>query len=914
MSVFTDRNDLPRFAELDAEYEILRELGRGGTAVVYLARERELGRHVAIKVIRAQYVEDPEAAARLVREARTVGGLQHPNIVVLYGTRRLRDGSLALFMQYVPGRTLKAEIATVGPLPYPRVQQILGDIGRALAHAHRHRIVHRDLKPENIYVDDDSGVARLSDFGIARPWDAESGLTLPGTAIGTPAYMSPEQIDGGALDGRSDLYSLGMIGYEMLTGSRPWAGESLFNIIYKQKHEDLPPLRSLRPDIPEPLLRAVEGTVAKSRDDRWADAHQFLAALAGGAPRRANGNGPAAAGAEPAPGRDGAASPPVPAANGSGAAGAPGGTLAAGATAGRLAPDPDPDSVTVQYRRPVEDEESLALQRDPRRRTRRVVLAAVMAIVLVGTAVSAATYPWTRWSDGPVNAPAPEPPAAAVLPSGQDQAPAATQPPALAYAVLGAEQAGVAGDTLAEPLVLRVEDMRGAALAGVAVRFEVLEGTGELVPAEGVTDDSGMLAVQYVPGAAGRHRIQALTAGGRTVSFAVTATAAGATELATLPPAAEDRASTQGTQVAGAAEEPEPDTPPSLPVRSGLVAGGTHTCLLSAAGALSCWGGNDRGQLGDGTTTRRQAAADVAVPEPVSVIATGVSHSCAIGLSGAAWCWGSNATGQLGDGTTASRPGPTRVAGDERFVAIAAGTAHTCALAAGGALFCWGQNTDGQVGDGSTTNRLRPVRVGGNRQFRSVVVGWSHTCAIGADGMTYCWGRNESGQLGDGGTTGRATPAPVAGGNTFTALAAGSGHTCGVHTNGTLMCWGGNDQGQLGIGGAGAASAPVAVRSGEPFTAVAAGGVHTCGLARDGSAFCWGRNSYGQLGDGTTDSRRVPTAVTGGLRFSRIAASGAHSCGSVTGGGWYCWGYNLDGQLGDGTATNRLRPTAVSRR
>ncbi len=275
------RDELPRFTELEAEYEILKELGRGGTAVVYLARDRELGRSVAIKVIRATYIDDEEAAARLAREARTVAGLQHANIVMLYGTRRLRDRSLALIMQYVAGRTLKSEIAARGPLPFEQIDHVLTDLGCALAYAHRNRIVHRDIKPENIYLDDESGVARLSDFGIARSWDTRSNLTLPGTALGTPAYMAPEQIDGGVVDGRSDLYSLGMVGYEMLTGETPWDGESLFGIIYKQKHEELPALAERRRGVPEAMRCAIEGALHKDPERRWADASEFLAALGG---------------------------------------------------------------------------------------------------------------------------------------------------------------------------------------------------------------------------------------------------------------------------------------------------------------------------------------------------------------------------------------------------------------------------------------------------------------------------------------------------------------------------------------------------------------------------------------------------------------------------------------------------------
>jgi alpha-tubulin suppressor-like RCC1 family protein len=1024
VNVFTDSNDLPRFAELDAEYEILRELGRGGTAVVYLAQERELGRQVAIKVIRAQYVEDEEAAARLVREARTVGGLQHPNIVVLYGTRRLRDGSLALFMQYVPGRTLKAEIADIGPLPFERVRQILGDIGRALGYAHRHRIVHRDLKPENIYIDDDSGIARLSDFGIARPWDAESGLTMPGTAIGTPAYMSPEQIEGTPLDGRSDLYSLGIIGFEMLTGKRPWAGENLFNVIYKQKHEPLPRLDTLRPGIPDPLRRAVEGALAKTPDERWADADQFLAVLAG-QDMSAPGTRAAAADVGNVATTDAAAgAQPAGGAAGRRAAGEKKPRPAAARPRRRKAVEPrepDPETVTVQYRRPWSETPPAAAppgaqqtRRSPagaaagsppsaalpttagvtampahatvaptsaeladvRRRTRRRVGAAALAIVFVGTAVSAVLHPWSQRADGAAAAAIGSVPAVEVTPPPEADAPAETGPAALMYAVLGADQQGAVGDTLAEPLMLRVEDAAGAALAGVPVRFTVIEGDGMVVPAEAVTDQSGTASARWAPSSAGRHRVEAALDGGRAVSFTATVVAAGPSRLAALSPTrlptpepavlsvrAEDA---RGNAVAGAAvrfavvsgdgaveqttvltdsagvasttwtpgstgaqrasariEDVARTTvlfnagtagPARLPVRSGVAAGGTHTCALDGEGSLVCWGGNDRGQLGDGTTTRRQAPVRTATPEPFAAVASGVSHSCGLTTAGVAFCWGGNAAGQLGDGTQAGRSRPTRVVSDERFATIAAGTSHTCALNERGALFCWGLNAHGQLGDGTRANRTEPVRVGGSRQFRTIALGWSHTCAIGADGVSYCWGRNSSGQLGDGGTADRATPAPVAGSHRFAALAAGSAHTCGVRADSALLCWGQNDQGQLGNGTADPAPVPAPIRSDEQFSAVAAGAVHSCGLTRDGSAYCWGRNSYGQLGDGTTDGRMEPTRVVGGLRFAALAANGAHTCGSVTGSGWFCWGYNVDGQLGDGTRENQLRPTAAGRR
>src|SRR5688572_6525057 len=154
--------------ELDGDYEILGELGRGGTAIVYRARERELGRDVAIKVVRASHADDEEAVARLAREAKLVASLRHPSIVPLLGIRRLEDG-LALIMQHVPGRTLKAAIREHGQMPVPVVEHVLREIGSALDYAHkRHGIIHRDIKPENIYLDDEINRALLADFGIAR--------------------------------------------------------------------------------------------------------------------------------------------------------------------------------------------------------------------------------------------------------------------------------------------------------------------------------------------------------------------------------------------------------------------------------------------------------------------------------------------------------------------------------------------------------------------------------------------------------------------------------------------------------------------------------------------------------------------------------------------------------------------------
>jgi TonB family protein len=264
---------------LEEEFEFVRELGRGGSSVVYLAVERELEREVAIKTIHPLFASDPDAAARLEREARTLARLEHPNIVTFYGVRRLADGGMAMVMQYVRGERLKDRIRAAGPLPFDEVRRVLADIARALGHAHRHHVVHRDIKPENIYLDSELGIARLSDFGIARAWDQDASLTQAGLTIGTPAYMAPEQIDGLGLDGRSDIYSLGLVGWEMLSGQRPWDGFNLYGIIYRQKNEALAAIDSFRPDVPQAIRWAVETALEKDPARRWPHAEAFLACV-----------------------------------------------------------------------------------------------------------------------------------------------------------------------------------------------------------------------------------------------------------------------------------------------------------------------------------------------------------------------------------------------------------------------------------------------------------------------------------------------------------------------------------------------------------------------------------------------------------------------------------------------------------
>ncbi len=248
------------------DYEVFAELGSGGMATVFLAHDIQLDRKVAIKVMTPALLLGEGMAERFKLEARTAASLSHPHIIPIFAVKET-DDLLYFVMKFVDGRPLDSIIKEVGPLPIAMVQTVITKVGEALGYAHRNGVIHRDIKPANIMIDVE-GMPVVTDFGIAKVADTQ-GLTMTGATIGTPTYMSPEQCTADDITGSSDQYSLGIVGYEMLTGKPPFEADTAVTLMYKHCHDQPEPIAELRPECPPAIAAAVERMLEKKTAERW---------------------------------------------------------------------------------------------------------------------------------------------------------------------------------------------------------------------------------------------------------------------------------------------------------------------------------------------------------------------------------------------------------------------------------------------------------------------------------------------------------------------------------------------------------------------------------------------------------------------------------------------------------------------
>ena len=350
------------------------------------------------------------------------------------------------------------------------------------------------------------------------------------------------------------------------------------------------------------------------------------------------------------------------------------------------------------------------------------------------------------------------------------------------------------------------------------------------------------------------------------------------------------------------------------PAIANTALGRRHTCTLLTSGGVECWGLNESGQLGDGTTANSLIPRAVKGMTTARAMALGWDHTCALLASGAVKCWGTNGSGELGNGSNTDSTIPVSVTGISTATALDLGVGDSCALLAGGTVQCWGQGVDGQLGNGVYSDSGVPVTVTGISTATALALGFYHGCALLAGGTVKCWGYNAFGELGNGLSNSQSSvPVSVRGISTATALSLGELHTCALLASGAVMCWGSNYFGQLGNGStAYYSSIPVRVTGISTAIAITAGRGHTCAVLRSGSVKCWGVNSRGQLGNGTWTNSNIPVLVRSINSPIRLEAGSDHTCALFSGGMMKCWGMNNYGQLGIRQADERAHPLAVN--
>lgn len=330
-----------------------------------------------------------------------------------------------------------------------------------------------------------------------------------------------------------------------------------------------------------------------------------------------------------------------------------------------------------------------------------------------------------------------------------------------------------------------------------------------------------------------------------------------------------------------------------------VYAGNAHTCALTADSTAWCWGANDHGQLGDGTTQNRPLPTPLPSALHFASLSLGAQHSCGRTGAGAVYCWGANDSGQFGTGSTGDVLTPRAIALPGPAISLAAGHAQTCAVVQGGAAYCWGYNAGGLLGTGSADSVVStPEPVVGGVSFASITVGYNASCALTAAGAAYCWGDNQQGAVGDNTLEDRSTPTPVAGGHVFRWIRSAGAHwhskTCGLAQDGKDYCWGRDGQ---------VDSFPVAIPGDPGFVSIIPGGRALCGITGAQALYCWGQPVA--LGDGVvTQYAASPVPVFAGHGVVSVAVSLAythpsHICVVTAEGETWCWGTNTSGQLGN---------------
>jgi alpha-tubulin suppressor-like RCC1 family protein len=390
---------------------------------------------------------------------------------------------------------------------------------------------------------------------------------------------------------------------------------------------------------------------------------------------------------------------------------------------------------------------------------------------------------------------------------------------------------------------------------------------------------------------------------------------AGSTETRTLRPVS-------GTMISGFDSTGAPvwtDQKDLTPYRFGtLMAGTSHTCAIDAAKAAWCWGDNDEGQLGDGSTSARSAPVKVQASALFASLAPGgTDTSCGLTEGGTALCWGSNDHGQLGTGDTEvgkHATTPASPAGDHTFTSLVQSATTTCGIDDAKKTWCWGANP----GNGAATGSATPVEVAGPHEFTALSLGAATACGIDTSGKAWCWASTPAGSTGVDPAPAPGTPAEVAGGRVYATVhvaprtdLASPSSVCAIDSSSAAWCWGHNAAGQLGNGSTTGSPVPVAVTGGHHFSTLAMAGTSVCGVSDTARLWCWGENTHGQIGEGSTTDAKNPASIDSGEAYKSVRAGTGFFCAVTASGQAKCWGVNTDGQAAPGSVADVKAPAAV---
>lgn len=359
--------------------------------------------------------------------------------------------------------------------------------------------------------------------------------------------------------------------------------------------------------------------------------------------------------------------------------------------------------------------------------------------------------------------------------------------------------------------------------------------------------------------------------------------------------------------------------------------GERHSCAISTAQSLWCWGDNRRGQVGVGDSDHEVGPQNIELSPLWIDVATASHHSCAVDNQHGLYCWGDNTDGQVEPGATGGEVAPVVIDDDFAWQAVSAGNAHSCAITVDGDLYCWGADDDGQLGSNSDDDGLRNVELPDDyERWSQVSAGRHHTCAIAVaadsgDDRGFCWGRSDNGRLGLGTSfddDGVPEEIDLSLEGSFVDISAGDAHSCAVFDSAPdtndestqILCWGRGDDRQIGHSSDEDQPSPVEVPHMMPATIITAGMRHSCAVIDElpGSGFCWGQQEGGRLGNGYTTSRNnSPAPITSEVELMDISAGGEHSCAIVDDGELLCWGQNRHGQLGTGDNEDYTTPKSI---